>query len=852
MKRKLTLAMLISLSATSHLAMALGVGDVEVRSTLNAPLRASIPLTDVAGLEPSRIKASIADARAYAAAGLDRTPLAASVRLTVSERGDRLILDMTSERAIREPWLDLLLRFEWPGGQQLREVTLLLDPPGYDSMPALVGGANAGRFAGSPSARRDTESSPRSAPRTSTEEVSSSSTRVSSGDTLWSVADRLRPDSGISMEQMMVALVEANPDVFPSGNINAMRAGFELVVPPRDAIAARSTADAQRIVQSMNQAWASRGSGTPVSVPLGDPQAMGEVAAAITSEESPIADAPARTEASVGSGDTGASGVAESTTEPAASDAQGARLTLLTDAQAAASRVSANVTEADGGGVRADGRNRAAGPDETGLVAGDRQVKISPDVLQALYGDGEMTRDARLLRLESQWAKSRDALENVRDERDTLQASLDDMRAEIDTMRSMLAALSAGGQGDTGPGVGGVVSPMDDTDQAADAPWWGALHQAKTDRSLIFGVAGLAALLALWALVRHRRRGDQAEAYTFDSVQAVGPQGDGVVSPSTTGRQEHQTAPVRASMPQAEAINEADIFIAYGRFDQARELLDASLEKEPERDDLRLKLLMVNLEQGNRQDAIRQAEHLEASTDPTIQAEVARVMNRLGESSTLTADNSDRLAEEDGRSTDTKAQATPVNTGEDIKKKADEAQEDTEMVRPSTSWPQPTDATEAAEVASDTNEPSAVTPELPSREDQQDSDIIDYQPPTLDPAPAARQETPMQPSIEFTSSVKSPAPAPEPTEAASSATESFFGNDLSKDWEVEEVAFPSLDQDNVPPAADDSSSDALDEARELLQAGDARQARSLLTDLAAADDATTREEAQSLLTRHDL
>ncbi|EWH01163.1 hypothetical protein [Halomonas sp. BC04] len=33
------------------------------------------------------------------------------------------------------------------------------------------------------------------------------------------------------MDQMMVALVEANPDIFPSGNINAMRAGHALIVP---------------------------------------------------------------------------------------------------------------------------------------------------------------------------------------------------------------------------------------------------------------------------------------------------------------------------------------------------------------------------------------------------------------------------------------------------------------------------------------------------------------------------------------------------------------------------------------------------------------------------------------------
>src|SRR5690554_3779003 len=161
MKRKLTLAMLLSLSAASPLALALGLGEADVRSTLNAPLRASIPLTDSAGIQPGLLNVSVADERAFSAAGLTRTPLAASVRLAVSERQGRLVVDLTTERSVREPWLDLLLRFDWPGGQQLREVTLLLDPPDYDQMPALVSG---GRRAPRPPSRRQLLPVPR-APR---------------------------------------------------------------------------------------------------------------------------------------------------------------------------------------------------------------------------------------------------------------------------------------------------------------------------------------------------------------------------------------------------------------------------------------------------------------------------------------------------------------------------------------------------------------------------------------------------------------------------------------------------------------------------------------------------------------
>ncbi|WP_444984222.1 type IV pilus assembly protein FimV [Halomonas mongoliensis] len=339
MKRKLTLAMLLSLSAASPLALALGLGEADVRSTLNAPLRATIPLTDSAGIQAGLLNVSVADERAFAAAGLPRTPLAASVRLAVDQRQGRLVVDLTTERPVREPWLDLLLRFDWPGGQQLREVTLLLDPPDYDQMPALVSGGRRAAPASAPALAAAAEPSratpsAAAAPRPSASPASSGDPAwVRSGDTLWAVAGRLRPDSGISMNQMMVALVEANPEAFPSGNINAMRAGFTLVVPSREAIAARAGADADRVVAEMNRAWANRGSGAPARV------ALGSAPAPAAPPPEPVVAAPvaeALPEAPAGeTGEAAPAAAVPAVDEPVAA-AQGPRLTLLTDAQVAA------------------------------------------------------------------------------------------------------------------------------------------------------------------------------------------------------------------------------------------------------------------------------------------------------------------------------------------------------------------------------------------------------------------------------------------------------------------------------------------------------------------------------------
>ncbi|HSH12450.1 MAG TPA: FimV/HubP family polar landmark protein, partial [Desulfurivibrionaceae bacterium] len=410
----------------------------------------SIPLTDAAGLQPDLLNVSVADERSFSAAGLTRTPLAASVRATVQQRGGQLVLDLVSDRPVREPWVDLLLRFDWPGGRQLREVTLLFDPPDYDQMPALIAPARTSPATASaqpppPAPREPSPAQPVATPTASPQPGDPAWIR--SGDTLWAVAGRLRPDSGISMNQMMVSLVQANPEVFPSGNVNSMRAGFTLVVPGPEAIAQRSSAEADRIVQAMNQAWANRGSGAPGRVALGpadDAAPGGAVATASTGLPED-------------GGDTASDDApAESTTPEATPDEEGPRLTLLTDAELAAE---AELSAGESASLQGEGAIRGRDDAGSGEADDSRQVVIDPEVLQALYGDGNMTSDERLIRLENRWRESRQALNEVRNERDDLEASLGEMRDELEAMRDQLAALTAGGQGADVPGAGGVAMP---------------------------------------------------------------------------------------------------------------------------------------------------------------------------------------------------------------------------------------------------------------------------------------------------------------------------------------------------------------------------------------------------------
>src|SRR5690554_6217117 len=884
MKRKLTLAMLLSLSAASPLALALGLGEADVRSTLNAPLRASIPLTDSAGIQPGLLNVSVADERAFSAAGLTRTPLAASVRLAVSERQGWLVVDLTTERSVREPWLDLLLRFDWPGGQQLREVTLLLDPPDYDQMPALVSGGRRAAPAPVAAAAPARAASPAAAPRpTASPERSGNPAWVRSGDTLWAVAGRLRPDSGISMNQMMVALVQANPEAFPSGNINAMRAGFTLVVPSREAIASRSGAEAERIVAEMNRAWANRGGGAPARVPLGGGQAEPSFALQVAAAETAAAEPSPAPAGEAEEADSASAATADDAAAPPEGDAAEPRLTLLTDAEVAAEGEGSG--EAGEGDAESDAASDAASDTASDLEgevapgATEAQGRIDPDLLEvllggALSGDGELTSDERLVRLEARWLESQQSLAAVQEERDELQGEIGEMRQQLEELQEQLAALAAGGAGVDGAGAGGIAAPGSEAEQT---PWWGAIYQGGLDRNLMLGGAGLAALLALWLVVRRRRREEEGGPAGAGPVRVGVPGAQPSAEPRAGAEPVGATmaTSIQGSLPQAEAISEADIFIAYGRYDQARELLEASLAREPERDDLRLKLLTVHLEQGNREEAEQEARRLHEGGNPAVRDEVERLLERHGvplpgvggaAAAGAAAGGLAVAAHGERASFGRPAERPPRVFGDGD----DEGQGDAPSPRESLAGEEPgftpeggaeeeSDAAEepqrpppepefgppAEEEIPDAEPEPQPLPEITTRRLDDGREIIDYRPPSLDPAPETREETPMQPSVEFTPSRPGAEVGAAPPEAPDDEAAS-----LPREWEVEEVSFPPLEEDNgeLSPSA---ARERLAEARRLIDAGEGAWARGLLGELIRGDDPTIHDAAMALLKRLD-
>ncbi|PJX14587.1 hypothetical protein CWI66_06545 [Halomonas sp. 141] len=266
MKNKLAWWSWLPLGVVSPLALAVGLGQVTVNSPLQAPLNASAPIVDVSETALGEIRVEVADEAAFTARGLEWTPLAASVRAEIERLpgGARVVL--RTDQEVLEPWLDLLLIISGPDGRSAEAFTLLFDLP--ESIASAPVAAPASHVSPSATAAQAPPQAVSSSPLPSPSPASVASAAqapggtayVASGDSLWGVAARVKP-AEVSVQQMILALVEANPSAFPSGNPDELRAGQTLVVPGREQIMARSPSQASQAVQAMRQTAAAPSSG---------------------------------------------------------------------------------------------------------------------------------------------------------------------------------------------------------------------------------------------------------------------------------------------------------------------------------------------------------------------------------------------------------------------------------------------------------------------------------------------------------------------------------------------------------------------------------------------------------------
>jgi pilus assembly protein FimV len=262
MKRMGLARVLLALLLLPGISHALGLGDVHLNSPLNAPLDAEIELVNATPEDLATLEAKLASKETFERYGLEWPPFMSTITVTRdrSASGGQ-VLRIKSTETVTEPFLTLLIEASWARGRLVREYTVLLDPPVFapngavvaqqqPAMPAVGGAAASGQIS------RPAQAEPQSAAPMAA--GGGDSYEVQRGDSLSAIARRLSASTGARTDQLMVSIYRGNSGAF-EGDMNRLRAGSVLRIPSGEEIAAVSPAEASGEVRRNAGSWAEAG-----------------------------------------------------------------------------------------------------------------------------------------------------------------------------------------------------------------------------------------------------------------------------------------------------------------------------------------------------------------------------------------------------------------------------------------------------------------------------------------------------------------------------------------------------------------------------------------------------------------
>jgi pilus assembly protein FimV len=621
MKTAVRRILLMSALMSPGALYALGLGEITLNSALNQPFDAEIELISATQEDLGALRAALASGDTFARYGLDRPAYLSDFTFQVArDESGRDVLRVTSPRPVTEPFVTLLVEANWPRGRLLREYTVLLDPPVYapaaaSSAPAVAaprvssGGATSARTAEPPppvqaapaaAAAATATTAPRAAPAPrATPAIEPGGTyRVRPNDTLWNIASAANPGTRSDVNRAMVAIFEQNPQAF-DGNINVLRSGSTLRIPEQGQIQSISAAAAAAEVARQYDAWRN---GTTAG------------AAPATSQDS-------------------------------------ARLRLVPPEQGTAAP-STSVTP----------------------PAAPATAAASPGVAPAAGAAADASIEDRINRLEAELAEAKRLLEVRNAELATLQgatppageatAPAPGAAAEPATPVDPAATTppeAAAPPAEAAPTAPAAPAPAAETAPPAEPQGPSLLERLRAYWWL--PLALLAVALAAWLARRMRRERGQAEenleaVLGQREVRTPGPtyvprsrEADilveekrpldarpavaaGAAAAATAAAPARKTGSLdetlsgdgAGNLESGDPLAEADFHMAYGLYDQAADLVQLAIRREPQRRELKLKLLEIFFVWGNRDRFLEVARDLDASRSDAPSGEWDKVM----------------------------------------------------------------------------------------------------------------------------------------------------------------------------------------------------------------------------------
>jgi pilus assembly protein FimV len=590
-------SLVAALPATS---LALGLGDIQLKSALNSPLDAEIELVGASAEELSGLKVQLASRDTFARYGLDYPAFLTGITVRTAKGGDgRTVIQLKSTSAITEPFVTVLVEANYGRGRQVREYSVLLDPPVFAppaaAAPAPVAAAVTGAGERSGGVARPAAPAPAAAPAAPAAAPGSSggSYQVHKGDTLSGIASGMAGGNAADRRRAMVAIYRGNLSSF-DGNMNLLRSGAVLRLPDAATLGSIDPSEASAEIRRQSAAW----QGAAAAAPAGDarlklvppseagaastrpgPSAAGnanpQLQQRVTELESQLAESRRLLE--LRSAELARLQAKGSSAAPAPAPVPAPAPAVAPPAPKAAEPVKPAVEPA---------AQEAPTPAPTPAPAPAPTPKAKPAVEPPAESSGSIV-DL----LKSFWFVPLGllvllgavfGLRRARSRRENTDAFSSAVAASSDTSREPMPRFD-----------------MSSSTQPLRTPNVGA------DDSFLVEESGVNERSAFAAAARSTRKVAIDEPAPTVSIPAAEAGGGG---------------------DHGDAIAEADFHMAYGLYDQAADLVRLAIQREPQRRDLKLKLLEVFFVWGNKSEFLTTAADLAKSRDQAQPGEWEKVV----------------------------------------------------------------------------------------------------------------------------------------------------------------------------------------------------------------------------------
>ncbi len=647
MVRKLAL---LSLSAALLIpggAFALGLGEIHLKSALNQTFDAKIDLLSVKADELDGVKVTLATPEAFERAGVDRLFILTKLRYEpdLNEEG-KPVIHVTSRQAIREPFLNFLIEVNWAKGRLVREYTVLLDPPvTLDRKPAPV--VPPATESSAPVTKAVRQSLPVPSPSATVREQPTADTTVSytgageygpvmANESLWRIASKTKPQ-GATVEQMMMALQRKNPQAFSGQNVNNLKRGSILRMPTQEEVDLLSVHEARAEFSNQVAAWKADRATVAASDAGSEPEA--------TADKKQPAPASKLELASVRPEGEGKGGVSEGD-----------------GTEEITSRLENEL-------ILAREQFESAKQERNDLSSQVSQLESQLTDLENLL----VIRNEQLARLQNELSQSVDVAPEIDeapvapeiDEAPVAEAAVDIEDVELETLgadEEELEIIDEDGASDAEeivladaasqekPSAAVQEAPQltaapEISEPASTESIFDTLKGLFEDNMIAVAGGGLAILLLLLLLARRR----SAESEEFEESILIDTQGRGdtesLGSPADdteAGMSEaaetsflsefsHSDMDVlQDDTGEVDPVAEADVYIAYGRYQQAEELLRQAIDRDPGQIKSHLKLLEILFVTKNVQAFTETAETLVAKNSGQLDVEAWQQVVAMG------------------------------------------------------------------------------------------------------------------------------------------------------------------------------------------------------------------------------